>query len=272
MQNQANNQPRKYEIILDLFTFLKIGLVLGAIAVLITNVHISFLVQKADVDCIEDKLMNASSNVNDYLINNDKVRNALTIISSLFIDISFLGTAIFWILYDRSWRIIFVLILFYGVRAIIQSIFILRFPDGFAFLKPGFPSLIVGYTRSSDFFYSGHIGLPLICALEFSKNDLLAPSIICVFISLFQGIFMLFVRAHYTIDLISGLVFAHYFFLVVDKYIHYVDDKWLELTNGVCLVGKDKNSDKEVEIPQEVTNKDFSNYEDQKKLLSNEGE
>ena len=35
------------------------------------------------------------------------------------------------------------------------------FPDNFLFLYPGFPSLTVAYKKANDFFYSGHVGIPI---------------------------------------------------------------------------------------------------------------
>ena len=232
----SSNPTQRHKIIVDLFTFIKIGVVVGMLIFLICNSRFAFILQSEVVECFTDKIMDLTTPINNFLINNEVWRNALTITSSLMIDISFIGIMVYWILFIRSWRLIVSLLLFYGMRGLIQCFFIFSFPEGYTFKYPGFPSLIVVYTKTSDFFYSGHIGLPLIASLEFNKNGLLAPCIVCLCITLIEGSFMLFVRAHYSIDIIAGLVFAHYFFMITDKYIHYVDTLWLNMVQGVCLI------------------------------------
>ena len=49
----------------------------------------------------------------------------------------------------------------------IQNIFLMRFPDGYAWDYPGFPSLTVPYPKTNDFFYSGHVGGALLAGLEY---------------------------------------------------------------------------------------------------------
>lgn len=40
---------------------------------------------------------------------------------------------------------------FFVIKILVQ----MRFPDGYYWLDPGFPSFVVPYGRSSDFFFSG---------------------------------------------------------------------------------------------------------------------
>ena len=83
--------------------------------------------------------------------------------------------------------------------------------------------------KTNDFFYSGHIGIPIIFGLEFYRQNmkyLLAP---CLFVSVFEGSMMLIMRGHYSIDLIFGVIFAHYFHKIAvyiepifSKFVHYL--------------------------------------------------
>ena len=39
-------------------------------------------------------------------------------------------------------------------------------PEGFYWNYPGFPSLFVPYGMTTDFIYSGHVGILIICMME----------------------------------------------------------------------------------------------------------
>jgi hypothetical protein len=98
--------------------------------------------------------------------NNHDLVYAIEISSSLLTDINFFALVIVWFLRAKSSRIMIAVFIFYVTRSILQRVVIFPFPDGFLSLEPAFPSLTVAYGRLSDFFYSGHVGFAIICALE----------------------------------------------------------------------------------------------------------
>ncbi len=100
----------------------------------------------------------------------------------------------------------------------------MTFPKGFLFEYPGFPSITVSYLKTNDFFYSGHVGMPVILMCEFyflKRYYMFSFSIFTFFVEFFT---MIFLRSHYSIDLISGAIFAHYIFQNVSKITHYFDN------------------------------------------------
>ena len=54
-----------------------------------------------------------------------------------------------------------------------------------------------------------------------------------------EFIILTLARTHYIIDLITGMIFAHYVYILVDEYIHYVDNSFLSMKD------KDMNDDEE---------------------------
>jgi len=46
---------------------------------------------------------------------------------------------------------------------------------------------------------------------------------LCVMVA--QIFLMLVTRAHYTIDMVSGVVYAHYIWILADKYSHIFDSR-----------------------------------------------
>ena len=133
----------------------------------------------------------------------------------------FLIKICFWIFKIKSWRVFISLSFFYLFRALIQSLFQFTYPDGYLWEYPGFPSIAVSYLKTNDFFYSGHVGLPVIISCEFFKNSYYYLGFFALLTSGIEFITMIITRGHYIIDLISGIIFAHYTFLLVDNFLQY---------------------------------------------------
>lgn len=201
-------------------------LVLGTF-IIINGVYGFVMPRNPKVQCLDDKLMKLTDPLNDFFANNKPYKNALIITSSVCMDFVTITTALYWLFYTQSWRIIVTVLLFYGCRGIIQFIFQFSFPEGFIWEYPGFPSLVVNYDKTNDFFYSGHVGMPLIAALEWRKNGFTIPAIVCVFVSCLEGFTVFITRTHYSIDIIAGIVFAHYFYLISDwLFSTYIDKRF----------------------------------------------
>lgn len=97
--------------------------------------------------------------------------------------------------------------------------------DGFLFRYPGFPSLSIPYHDSNDFFYSGHVGTCFILVLEARAKRWYRLSWMCFFIMCNQWIFMMFIRTHYVIDMVTGLIVAHYMHIIGERLSYLVDVK-----------------------------------------------
>jgi hypothetical protein len=101
----------------------------------------------------------------------------------------------------------------------------MRYPDGYLWDFPGVYSITVPYGRTNDFFFSGHIGCCVICACEYKACGWFKfawfSSIVCVM----QGSLMVSLRGHYAIDLVTGVIFAHYIWLIAERYSYLIDVK-----------------------------------------------
>lgn len=194
----------------------------GAIYASITG----FGYQTRDVNCIWDGLFKATASANEYLREHDAFRHASLIISSLLIDI--LAVCLFtrFVLYATSWRTFICLVMFYSIRGVIQTIFVMEFPEGYIWDYPGFPSLVVNYADTSDFFYSGHMGFIVINFFDnlHYRNYFLVGLASLSFV--FEFIVLLFARVHYTIDLFAGVVMGHYCWILSANIAIWVD-RWI---------------------------------------------
>jgi membrane-associated phospholipid phosphatase len=73
---------------------------------------------------------------------------------------------------------------------------------------PGFPSLLVTYHVANDFFFSGHTAIAVFGVIELSRLHrawLTAAAVLLVF---FEVATVLILRAHYTMDVFTGIVAA----------------------------------------------------------------
>lgn len=101
----------------------------------------------------------------------------------------------------------------------------MRPPVGYIWGDPGFPSLMVPTGKTTDFFFSGHVGYCLISALEFHSLKWRRMEVFCILCTLFETCVMLALRGHYSIDLIAGVIFAHWSFIMGSRLSEYLELK-----------------------------------------------
>ena len=125
--------------------------------------------------------------------------------------------------------------------------FIIQKPEGYLWEYPGFPSLFVPYTEKNDFFYSGHLGSCTLVMLEARHMEFRWLQIFAACGIVVELVLMTSLRAHYIIDLVSGMVFAHYFFILTRWYVHLVD----KALCGVAVDQKQEEMNPDGEAPSE---------------------
>lgn len=96
-------------------------------------------------------------------------------------------------------------------------------PAGYNWAFPGVFSIFVPYGKTADFFYSGHVGICMIQYLEFNSNGQKLWSMFAIFVMFCQVFLMIALRSHYTIDMISAVIFAHYFWIMAEKFSFIID-------------------------------------------------
>ena len=102
-------------------------------------------------------------------------------------------------------------------------------PKGYLWDWPGFPSIFVPYAKTNDFFYSGHVGSCVIVALEAQHMGYRWLKWFALFGVVVQFVLMVALRSHYFIDLVSGILFAHYFFIMSRTYVYHIDRRLCRL-------------------------------------------
>jgi hypothetical protein len=131
--------------------------------------------------------------------------------------------SVLWISKGTSWRFPLALVIYCLFRFLVQFFIRMYNPTGY---EPNLPPAVFLFSNSitkNDFFFSVYIGLPIICACELWKEKNYVMFVICFVSSFYEMVVMIITRGHFIIDLLAGLLFAHYIFLLVDDYIHYID-------------------------------------------------
>jgi hypothetical protein len=173
--------------------------------------------------CFNDEVFNLTSPLNSYFADHPSIRDLFEILSSFFLDVNLLSFLGYYVLWGDSWRPILFGSGFYAIRGSLQALTVLGFPEGFIWTFPGIYSFAITYVRSSDFFYSGHVGVMLFLAIYFRTKGFRKMMYYSIFCSVFEGIVMVIVRCHYGIDVVGGALFCHYLWIMSEYPARYVD-------------------------------------------------
>jgi PAP2 superfamily C-terminal len=163
--------------------------------------------RSAPASGIGDTLHNLTAGLNSYFAESARAANALLILSSALIDALGLFLLGSW-LFRGTIRPFLGLVLVMTLRQLMQALCALPPPPNMIWHYPGFPSLLATYHVANDFFFSGHTAIAVLGAIELShlrRNWLTA---FAVFIVLFEVATVLVLRAHYTMDVFTGIVAA----------------------------------------------------------------
>ena len=182
----------------------------------------------APTSVVGDALHTLTAGLNSYFYHSPSAANALLIVSSAMID----GLALFLLgrwLFGPSVRPFLGLVLLLGLRQIMQAICALPAPPNMIWHYPGFPSLLVTYNIGNDFFFSGHTAIAVFGGIDLARLGKRWLTVLAVVIVLFEIGTVLVLRAHYTMDVFTGLLAA----LCVARFCTVVSpriDAWLAPT------------------------------------------
>ena len=174
---------------------------------------------------ITDRLHDWSAPVHAWLEARPKAANATLIATSAGIDLFglyLIGAAVF----GSTFRPFVALLLVFGLRQICQGICTLPFPKGTIWRDPGFPSLLVTYGTSNDFFFSGHTSIAVLGAMELAHVGPPWLAVVAGTGAVAEAITVIILRAHYTMDVFAA-VFAAWACEVVAQQIAPTVDLWI---------------------------------------------
>jgi hypothetical protein len=156
---------------------------------------------------IGDGLLAWTAPINSYLTTHIGACNALLIASSGIIDLLAMFLLASWI-FGTTVRPFLGLVILLGLRQLMQAIVALPSPANTLWHDPGFPSLLVTYGVGNDYFFSGHTAIAVLGATELIRVGKCWLSAVAVVIIFFEVTTVLVLRAHYTMDVFTGLIAA----------------------------------------------------------------
>jgi hypothetical protein len=138
---------------------------------------------------------------------NEAAGNRLLIASSLVIDLLgayLLGSAIFGV----SIRPYLGLVMVFALRQVCQMLCPLPAPAGMVWRYPGIPAVLVTYGTTNDLFFSGHTAIAVYAAATLAGHWGPWGLALGVAVAVFEAVTVLVLRAHYTMDVFTGIVCA----------------------------------------------------------------
>ena len=170
---------------------------------------------------IGDRIQTMTAPANLYLHSHPATANALLVISSAIIDLLGIFLLSMWIFRGEA-RPFLALVIVLGLRQIMQACVALPTPPDAIWHSPGFPSLLVTYGVANDYFFSGHTAIAVLGATELARLGRRGLTILGIGIVLFEAATVLILRAHYTMDVFTGLVTGLYAAYLADRIAHSV--------------------------------------------------
>lgn len=174
---------------------------------------------------VGDRLHDWTAPWHAWLTGNPQAANVVLIVTSALIDV--FGVYLFAsAVFGETVRPLLAVLILFAMRQACQAISTLPIPPGSIWRDPGFPSLLVTYGTSNDFFFSGHTAISILGALQLAH---VAPpwlAAIGAIVAAGEALTVIVLRAHYTMDVFAA-VFAAWgadvFAGVVAPYV----DHWL---------------------------------------------
>jgi hypothetical protein len=158
---------------------------------------------------IVDRLHALTASANFYLHAHPSAADLLLMVSSGVIDLLGIFLLSRWII-GASLRPFLGLVIVLGLRQTMQSLVALPAPPNAIWHYPGFPSLLVTYSVSNDYFFSGHTAIAVLAATEIGRMGKVWLTAIGALMVVFEVTTVLVLRAHYTMDVFTGVVTGLY--------------------------------------------------------------
>jgi len=171
---------------------------------------------------LTDGIHLATARIHARYATNVAAGNRLLIISSLVIDLLgayLLGTAIF----GASIRPYLGLVLVFALRQICQMLCPLPAPAGMVWRYPGIPAILVTYGTANDLFFSGHTAIAVYGACTLAGHYGTWGLAFGLAIAIFEAVTVLVLRAHYTMDVFTGIVCALWVYSIGGVIAPWVD-------------------------------------------------
>lgn len=158
-------------------------------------------------DDIGDAIHRLTAHWNRWFHNHEKFANLALTVSSFGIDglgLTMIALAVF----GTSFAPFIGVMIVFSLRQVSQLCCTLPPPPGIIWRNPGTPTLLVTYDVGNDFFFSGHTALAVLGAIQICQIAPCWLGALVVLVAIGEAAIVLVLRAHYTMDVITGALAA----------------------------------------------------------------
>jgi hypothetical protein len=156
---------------------------------------------------IGDRLHDLTEPLHAWLTASPRAANAALIATSGFIDLFGIYLILAAIL-GPTIRPFAAMLMLFALRQLCQGLCTLPFPKGTIWRHPGFPSLLVTYGVSNDFFFSGHTAIAVLGALELGRAGPPWLAAAAALVAVLEAAAVIVLRAHYLMDVFTAAFVA----------------------------------------------------------------
>ena len=178
-----------------------------------------------DIKCIDDIPQKKTESFNNFFYEHEGLCMAIKFIMSLIIDVIIIYTLIVWSLFGTNIRLITSGCTYMIINLMIRFLHIQIQPENSAFTKNHIFSFFVNYQETTYSFYSVTIGLLVICAFEWRRNNVRYMFYVILGIIMADTIILVVMRGNYWHEIFTAIVFGHYFFMVTEKILELIYGK-----------------------------------------------
>ena len=182
-----------------------------------------------DISCIDDVPHIYTESINNFFFDHEGLCMALKFILSFIIDVLIIYTLIVWSLFGSNSRLIASGCVYMIINLLIRFIHIQIQPNNSAFTKNHIFSFFVNYQISTYSFYSVTLGILVICAFEWKRNNVNYMFWVFFGVIVVDVIFLVIMRGNYWHEIFTSILFGHYFFMMTEKILELIyGEKYLK--------------------------------------------
>lgn len=159
------------------------------------------------------------SQIHEYLLNHHTITAYCFIITTLMIDLKIIYYVYDFII-NRNYRPMHLILLGVILRQFCQYINRLPSPENVIWFDPGFPTLIMNYNVSNDFFFSGHTLTALVFGFEMLNSKYPLVKVYAILYMFCEITFIFVTYAHYFMDIYGAITTYFMMRYFYDKLIY----------------------------------------------------
>jgi hypothetical protein len=187
-----------------------------------------------NVDCLDDMSHIYTSSINDFFYDAKIFNLILKFIISLLIDLIIIYTLIIWSLYSSNIRLLSSGISYMIINYLVRFLHIQKQPKKSAYTVNHIFSIFVNYQITTYSFYSIIIGILVICAYEWRRNDNYIMFWIILGLLFIESIILIVMQGNYFHEIFTAFVFGHYLFIINENILIIIyGEKYLSTDNEI---------------------------------------